>query len=215
MRPNKAAPALHWDSHNLRDLAQAVSAVTENLALGENCGLSEQFSIEETGIGSRHSHRPRPGTLFPYAIQPCNTRWPLASAVTVNINRTGRPVQCGSAFRSDTRPRDEIARKPFIRLYPFASLLDSMSTMICLDIMRTTIRLNDVLFERAKREAERRRITLTALLEEGLQLALAQSAQPASHSRISLPVSSAAGGTMPGIDLNDTSSLLDAMEGRT
>ena len=37
------------------------------------------------------------------------------------------------------------------------------------------MRLDDALLERAKREAGRRGTTLTALLEEGLQLALARS----------------------------------------
>jgi hypothetical protein len=31
---------------------------------------------------------------------------------------------------------------------------------------------------------------------------------------VSLPVSNVSGGTLPGVDLNDTSALLDRMEGR-
>ena len=80
--------------------------------------------------------------------------------------------------------------------------------------MRTTVRLNDALLERAKREARRRNITLTALLEEGLQLALAGGRRSPTRAHVSLPVSSESGGTLPGIDLNDTSALLDVMETR-
>ncbi len=79
--------------------------------------------------------------------------------------------------------------------------------------MRTTVRLDNALLERAKREARLRNTTLTALLEQGLQLALARTAN-APRPHLPLPVSSARGGTLPGIDLNDTSALLDIMEGR-
>ncbi len=77
--------------------------------------------------------------------------------------------------------------------------------------MRTTVRLNQRLLERAKREARRRHITLTALLEEGLDLALANQL-PVPKVRVSLPVCSACGGTLPGIDLNDTAALLNALD---
>lgn len=80
--------------------------------------------------------------------------------------------------------------------------------------MRTTVRLDEGLLERAKREARRRKITLTAFMEEGLQLALARRGRPALKVRMSLPVSSAQGGTLPGIDLDDTAALLDTMEAR-
>jgi hypothetical protein len=79
--------------------------------------------------------------------------------------------------------------------------------------MRTTVRLDDDLLERAKREAARRGETLTALIDKGLRLTL--SARPRNtRRRIRLPVSSARGGTLPGVDLNDTAALLDIMEGR-
>jgi hypothetical protein len=73
--------------------------------------------------------------------------------------------------------------------------------------MRTTVRLDDALFEQAKREARRRNETLTSLIEQGLRLILADP-------EVSLPVCTRDGGTLPGVDLNDTSSTLDAMEGR-
>ncbi len=80
--------------------------------------------------------------------------------------------------------------------------------------MRTTVRLDPGLLARAKREATRRHTTLTALIEDGLQLALAQSERTAPRPRVSLPVSNVGGGTLPGIDLNDTPALLDRMEGQ-
>lgn len=66
----------------------------------------------------------------------------------------------------------------------------------------------------AKGEAERRGETLTALIEQGLRLVLAQSRTERQRERIKLPVSEAGGGVLPGIDLNDSAALLDWMEGR-
>jgi hypothetical protein len=67
----------------------------------------------------------------------------------------------------------------------------------------------------AKREAERRGQTLTALIEEGLRLVLVQShVQLPRRERVNLPVSTAGGGVLPGVDLNDSASLEDIMEGR-
>jgi hypothetical protein len=81
--------------------------------------------------------------------------------------------------------------------------------------MRTTVRLDDALLEQAKREASRRRATLTALIEQGLRLVLAQSRSARERRRrVVLPVSRAAGGVLPGIDLNDSAALLDVMEKR-
>lgn len=80
--------------------------------------------------------------------------------------------------------------------------------------MRTTVRLNEALLEQAKREAARRNETLTALIEQGLRLALAQSRAPQRRLPILVPTCRAGGGTLPGIDLNDSSALLDVMEGR-
>lgn len=66
----------------------------------------------------------------------------------------------------------------------------------------------------AKREAEQRGETVTALIEEGLRLVLAQSQQPARRDPVKLPVSLVGGGVLPGVDLNDSAALLDIMEGR-
>jgi hypothetical protein len=80
--------------------------------------------------------------------------------------------------------------------------------------MRTTVRLDEALLERAKREARRRHTTLTALLEEGLQLALARGRRSAPRAHVSIPVSNTSGGTLPGVELNDSAALLDILEGR-
>jgi hypothetical protein len=80
--------------------------------------------------------------------------------------------------------------------------------------MRTTVRLSEALINQVKREAEQRGETVTALIEEGLRLVLAQSHQPPSRERVILPVSKARGGVLPGVDLNDSASLEDIMEGR-
>jgi len=79
--------------------------------------------------------------------------------------------------------------------------------------MRTTVRLDDALLETAKREAARRGLTLTALIERGLRLALA-SERPKPRRRVKLPLCRAGGGVLPGVDLNDSAALLDILEGR-
>jgi hypothetical protein len=81
--------------------------------------------------------------------------------------------------------------------------------------MRTTVRLDDALLEQAKREAADRHETLTALIEQGLRLILAQSRSPKSRcKRIVLPNCQAGGGVLPGVDLDNNSALLDQMEQR-
>ena len=80
--------------------------------------------------------------------------------------------------------------------------------------MRTTVRLDDGLLEHAKSEAARRKETLTALIEQGLRLVLLQSNPVERRDRVVLPVCNAGGGVRPGVDLNDSSALLDVMEGR-
>jgi hypothetical protein len=80
--------------------------------------------------------------------------------------------------------------------------------------MRTTVRLEEALLNHARREAERRGETLTALIEQGLRLVLAQSRTRRQREPVKLPISAAGGGVLPGIDLNDSAALLDIMEGR-
>ena len=76
------------------------------------------------------------------------------------------------------------------------------------------MRLDDALLEQAKREAARRSETLTALIEQGLRLVLAQSRPRERRKRVVLPTCRAGGGVLPGIDLNDSDGLLDIMEHR-
>ena len=80
--------------------------------------------------------------------------------------------------------------------------------------MRTTVRLDDRLLEQAKKEAARQGKTLTSLIDQALRQVLAQSGHRPPKKRVRLPVSHAGGGTLPGVDLNDSASLLDIMEGR-
>jgi hypothetical protein len=75
-------------------------------------------------------------------------------------------------------------------------------------------RLDDALLERAKREAERRGETLTALIERGLRPALARPDQRYQRRRVEIPVCREGGGTLPGVDLDDGAALLDIVEGR-
>jgi hypothetical protein len=79
--------------------------------------------------------------------------------------------------------------------------------------MRTTVRLDDGLLDRAKREAARRGKTLTALIEEGLRLAMIQGQEKQCVHRVKFPVSNTRGGAHPGIDLNNNVQLLDIMDG--
>jgi len=76
--------------------------------------------------------------------------------------------------------------------------------------MRTTIRLNDGLLDQARREAQRRGMTLTALIEEGLRLELARAKTP--RPWVNLPVSDRDGGLRPGVNLNNNAELLAILE---
>ena len=78
--------------------------------------------------------------------------------------------------------------------------------------MRTTIRLNDELFKRVKVLAAETHRTLTAVIEDSLRLILEKPPQPDRSRDVELPTSGS-GGILPGIDLDDTSALLDKMEG--
>jgi hypothetical protein len=80
--------------------------------------------------------------------------------------------------------------------------------------MRTTVRLEESLLQRARREAERRGVTLTFLLEQGLQLALRRPMKQSERSIVTLPACRAGGGIRAGVDLDDSASLLDRLEGR-
>jgi len=80
--------------------------------------------------------------------------------------------------------------------------------------MRTTIRLDDTLLEQAKREARRRGETLTSLIERGLRLVLARPVSRSARPHVEIPVCREGGGTLPGVDLDDSAAVLDVLEGR-
>ena len=80
--------------------------------------------------------------------------------------------------------------------------------------MRTTVRLDDVLLDLARREAERRGETLTSLIERGLRLVLANPEKRPKRPPVEIPVCREGGGTLPGVDLDDSAALLDIIEGR-
>jgi hypothetical protein len=75
---------------------------------------------------------------------------------------------------------------------------------------RTTIRLDDELLRRARREALDRGTTLTAVIEDALRRALASTE---SGRREPFRMRTFHGdGLLPGVDLDDTSALLDLMD---
>jgi predicted component of type VI protein secretion system len=74
-------------------------------------------------------------------------------------------------------------------------------------VERTTVRLPDDLIRRAKRKALAEGRSLTALIEDGLRRVLNDRAPSARTKRVLPPVSSAAGGLMPGVNLDDAAAL--------
>ena len=80
--------------------------------------------------------------------------------------------------------------------------------------MRTTIRLDDALLQEAKKLAAQAGTTLTALIEDSLRERLYrhdENGRNVEHVRLH---TCGTGGLRPGIDLDDSASLLDAMDGR-
>ena len=72
---------------------------------------------------------------------------------------------------------------------------------------RTTVRLPEDLVRRAKRKAAAEGRSLTALIEDGLRRVVNEPVSAAGAPRILPPVSSATGGLMPGIHLDDSAAL--------
>jgi hypothetical protein len=77
--------------------------------------------------------------------------------------------------------------------------------------MRTTIRLDDGLLAQAKQIAAETGRTLTRVIEDALRQSFARRHGPPPE-RPELPTF-CGGGVLPGVDLDDTASLLDLMEG--
>jgi hypothetical protein len=77
----------------------------------------------------------------------------------------------------------------------------------------TTLRVHEALLRRAKAYARRHDLTLTAVMERALASYLSDAeASPAEPSPVVLP-SFGRGGPRPGIDLDDTSAVIDLMDG--
>lgn len=74
-------------------------------------------------------------------------------------------------------------------------------------VERTTVRLPEDLLNRAKRKAAAEGRTLTSLIEDGLRLVVAGHKKGVNVERVMPRVSTAGGGLMPGIDLNDSAAL--------
>ena len=77
--------------------------------------------------------------------------------------------------------------------------------------MRTTVRINDELFRRAKKRAADEGRTLTSLIEDALTHIVAEP-KPVRRKRVELPVSKASGGVLPGVDLNRSVDLEEVMK---
>jgi hypothetical protein len=78
--------------------------------------------------------------------------------------------------------------------------------------VRITIRIDDQLHAEAKKRAAEQGSTLTALIEDSLRTALVPG-KPA-HRRERFRITSFRGeGVLPGVDLDNSASLLDRMEG--
>lgn len=76
--------------------------------------------------------------------------------------------------------------------------------------MRTTIRLDEHLLREAKRLAADTGRTLTAVIEDSLRETLARRAHQPERQPVRLPTMP--GRLLPGVDLDDSASLLDLME---
>ena len=78
--------------------------------------------------------------------------------------------------------------------------------------MRTTIRLEEQLLTEAKTFAAETGRTLTSVIEDALRSTLARRKQPRQRKRVRLPTFRGSR-LLPGVDLDNTASLLDRMEG--
>jgi hypothetical protein len=77
--------------------------------------------------------------------------------------------------------------------------------------MRTTIRLDDQLLADAKRAATESGRSLTAFVEDALRETLARRRAVSTRKRVELRTFKG-GALLPGVDLDDSASLLDLME---
>ena len=78
--------------------------------------------------------------------------------------------------------------------------------------MRTTINLPDDLILQAKKAALEADTTLTEIIANALRESLSKARQNKPRKKFKV-VTCGEGGTFPGVDLDDTSALLDLMDG--
>ena len=79
--------------------------------------------------------------------------------------------------------------------------------------MRTTINLPDELILQAKKAALEADTTLTEIIEDALREALEKKRRRKAARKEFKLITYGKGGVWPGVDLDDTSSLLDIMDG--
>lgn len=77
--------------------------------------------------------------------------------------------------------------------------------------MRTTVRIDRQVLAEAKRLAAETGHTLTAVIEESLRETLARRKKSKGSAPVKLTLYGE-GGVFPGVDLDDTASLIEAME---
>lgn len=77
--------------------------------------------------------------------------------------------------------------------------------------MRTTVRLPPPLMAQAKKLARETDRTLTQVIEDALRVAVARQRRPKPRT-VSI-ITFKGNGVQPGVDLDDTSALLDLMDG--
>lgn len=78
--------------------------------------------------------------------------------------------------------------------------------------MKTTLNLDPVLMRRVRRRAAETDRTMTALIEDAVrELLLSEAGKGGTYAFDAVPVP---GRVQPGIDLDDRSALIDAMDGR-
>ena len=78
--------------------------------------------------------------------------------------------------------------------------------------MRTTVRLPPGLMAQVKKLARESGRTMTQVIEDALRAAVARDRVPAGPRTVTI-VTATGGGLQPGVDLDDTSALLDRMDG--
>jgi len=78
--------------------------------------------------------------------------------------------------------------------------------------MRTTVRLPPGLMTQVKRLARQTGRTMTQVIEDALRVAVARDGGTRAERTVAI-VTATGDGVLPGVDLDDTSALLDRMDG--